>query len=61
MVSKDPKCHTYCVRNTCTGQEIVFHRNLPLQVNFLPIEMEELESYFVDDSEPSQEQSDEPT
>lgn len=34
VVSKDPKCHIYCVRNTCTGQKKVVHRNLLLQVNF---------------------------
>lgn len=61
MVSEDPKCHTYCVRNTYTGQEKVVHRNLLLQVNFLPTEAEELESSLADDSEQCQEQSDIPT
>ncbi len=44
VVSKDPRCHTFRVKNTSTGQEKVVHRNLMLQANFLPLEVEENES-----------------
>lgn len=40
VVSKDPKCHTYRVKNTVTGQEKVVHRNLLLKANFLPLEVD---------------------
>ncbi|XP_076851142.1 uncharacterized protein LOC143501754 [Brachyhypopomus gauderio] len=47
VVSKDPQCHTYCVRSNRTGQEKVVHRNLMLQVNFLPFDTDrEVESSF---------------
>lgn len=60
VISKDPKCHIYRVRNTCTGQEKVVHRNLLIQANFLPIEIEgEVEPSFDDESELSNEQSEE--
>lgn len=38
VVFKNPRCHTYRVRNTSTGQEKVVHRNLMLQASFLPVE-----------------------
>lgn len=53
VVSKDPRCHTYRVKNTSTGQEKVVHRNLMLLANFLPFEEREDES-FHDDSLTSQ-------
>lgn len=60
VVSKDPRCHTYRVKNISTGQEKVVHRNLMLQANFLPLEEgENEEESFHDDSLTSQEQSDE--
>lgn len=53
VVSKDARCHTYCVKNTRTGQEKVVHLNLMLQANFLPHKAEDDECY--DDSLSSQE------
>lgn len=41
VVSKDHKCHIYRVRNTCTGQEKAVNRNLLLQANFLPLEIDD--------------------
>lgn len=38
VLSVDPRCHTYRIKNTRTNQEKVVHRNLILQSNFLPIE-----------------------
>ncbi|RXN37938.1 Retrovirus-related Pol polyprotein from transposon 412 [Labeo rohita] len=52
VVALNPQCHTYRIRNTHTGQEKTVHRNLLLQANFLPIEVEELEPSFSGDSEP---------
>uniref|UniRef100_A0A3B1JBI6 Gypsy retrotransposon integrase-like protein 1 n=1 Tax=Astyanax mexicanus TaxID=7994 RepID=A0A3B1JBI6_ASTMX len=57
VVSKDPKCHTYRVRNTNTGQEKVVHRNLMLQVNFLPFDTDAGVEPSFDDSESSREQA----
>ncbi|XP_019220262.1 uncharacterized protein LOC106098742 [Oreochromis niloticus] len=58
VVSKNPTCHTYRIRNTKSGQEKVVHRNLLLQANFLPIESEgEPEMSFASESELGQEQS----
>lgn len=55
VVSKDSKCHTYRIRHHSTGQERVVHRNLLLQANFLPVEVEqEIESSFDSGSEPIQ-------
>uniref|UniRef100_A0A9J7ZL63 Gypsy retrotransposon integrase-like protein 1 n=1 Tax=Cyprinus carpio carpio TaxID=630221 RepID=A0A9J7ZL63_CYPCA len=48
VVSKDPRCHTYRVKNTSTGQEKVVHRNLMLHANFLPLEEGENESFHDD-------------
>ncbi|KAL1248014.1 hypothetical protein QQF64_023390 [Cirrhinus molitorella] len=58
VVSKDPRCHTFRVRNTSTGQEKVVHPNLMLQANFLPLQQEENESCH-EGSLFSQKQSDE--
>lgn len=56
VISKDSKCHTYRIRHPSTGQEKIVHRNLLLQANFLPVEVEyERESTFDSGSEPSQE------
>ncbi len=52
VVALNPQCHTYHIRNTHSGQEKTVHRNLLLQANFLPIEVEEFEPLFSDDSEP---------
>lgn len=38
VVSVDPRCHTYQIKNIRTNQEKVDHRNLILQGNFLHIE-----------------------
>lgn len=46
VVARDPKCHTYRVKNTTSGHEKVVHRNLLLYANFLPLELE-------DEDEPS--------
>ncbi|MGL4601957.1 MAG: hypothetical protein ACRCVE_10885, partial [Plesiomonas sp.] len=53
VVALNPQCHTYRIRNTHTGQEKTVHRNLLLQANFLPIEVEEVEPSFSDSSEPA--------
>lgn len=58
VISKNPTCHTYRIRNVKSGQEKVVHRNLLLQANFLPIESEgEPEMSFASESELGQEQS----
>lgn len=55
VVSKDPKCHTYRIKNTISRQEKVVHRNLILQASFLPVEVEqEVEPSFDSGSEQSQ-------
>ncbi|KAI7804446.1 hypothetical protein IRJ41_010397 [Triplophysa rosa] len=48
VVASNPQCHTYRVRNVSTGQEKVVHRNLLLQVNFLPVMAEEIKPSFSD-------------
>ncbi|XP_056585740.1 uncharacterized protein LOC130407103 [Triplophysa dalaica] len=48
VVASNPQCHTYRVRNVSTGQEKVVHRNLLLQVNFLPVRADEIEPEFSD-------------
>ena len=55
VVSRDPKCHTYRIRNTSSGCEKVVHRNRLLCANFLPLELEEedVESSFIESSESS--------
>ncbi|KAK0139129.1 Transposon Ty3-I Gag-Pol polyprotein [Merluccius polli] len=55
VVSRDPKCHTYRIRNTSSGCEKVVHRNRLLCANFLPLESEEedVESSFIESSESS--------
>lgn len=54
VVALNPQCHTYRIRNTHTGQEKTVHRNLLLQANFLPIEVEVVEPSFSDCSEPAE-------
>lgn len=44
VVSRDPRCHTYCIKNTRTGREKVVHRNLLLCANFMLFELEEDEN-----------------
>nr|XP_061829293.1 uncharacterized protein LOC133614990 [Nerophis lumbriciformis] len=54
VVSRDPRCHTYRIRNTCSGHERVVHRNRLLCVNFLPLKLEneeDVESSFTESSE----------
>ena len=60
VVSADPRCHTYRVRNTSNGQERVVHRNLLLLANFLPIETENGvdESFLSESCESRNEQDD---
>lgn len=53
VVFKDPKCQTYRVRNTSTGQEKVVYRNLMLQASFLPVEEGQHEHLYFEDSESS--------
>ncbi|KAK0139547.1 Transposon Ty3-I Gag-Pol polyprotein [Merluccius polli] len=54
VVSRDPKCHTYRIRNTSSGCEKVVHRNRLLCANLLPLELEEdVESSFIESSESS--------
>lgn len=38
VVARDPKCHTYCIKNTTNGK--VVHRNLLLCANLWPLELE---------------------
>lgn len=52
VVALNHQCHTYRIRNTHTGHEKTVHRNLLLQANVLPIEVEEVEPSFSDGSEP---------
>uniref|UniRef100_A0A3B3SR39 Integrase catalytic domain-containing protein n=1 Tax=Paramormyrops kingsleyae TaxID=1676925 RepID=A0A3B3SR39_9TELE len=60
VVSKDPKCHVYHIRNTSSGHVKVVHWNLLLQANFLPLEAEAGdECSFISESEVSQVQSEE--
>ncbi|KAI4904009.1 hypothetical protein NFI96_005422 [Prochilodus magdalenae] len=62
VVSTDPRCHTFRIRNTATGQERVVHRNLLLQASFLPIETEDAIEPLCDDaSETCHELSELPT
>ncbi|XP_053339424.1 uncharacterized protein LOC128510904 [Clarias gariepinus] len=44
VVAMNPQCHIYRICNTKTGQEKTVHRNLLLQANFLPLELEEHET-----------------
>lgn len=37
VVARDPKCHTYRIKNIASGREKVVHRNLLLCANFLPL------------------------
>lgn len=41
VVGLNPQCHIYRIHNTKTGQEKTVHRNLLLQANFLPLELED--------------------
>ncbi|KAI2645406.1 Retrovirus-related Pol polyprotein [Labeo rohita] len=43
VVALNPQCHIYQIRNTKTGHERTVNRNLLLQANFLPLELEEPE------------------
>ena len=54
VVSRDPKCHTYRIKNTTSGYEKVVHRNLLLCANFLPLDLEdEVEPSFAESTESS--------
>lgn len=55
VVARDPRCHTYHIKNTSSGHEKVVHRNLLLGVNFLPLDLEEedVEPSFAESTEPS--------
>lgn len=44
VVDRKPDTHTYRIRNPATGQEKVVHRNLLMLVNFLPVNVEHLQS-----------------
>lgn len=58
VVSRNPRCHTYCIKHPATGQMRTVHRNLLLQANFLPLEVEQSDkSSFDSGSEPSYAQS----
>jgi hypothetical protein len=63
VVSADPRCHTYRVRNTSNEQEKVVHRNLLLLANFLPIEIDKEvdESILSESCESGNEQDDSPS
>lgn len=41
VVARDPRCHTYRIKNTSNGHEKVVHRNRLLRANFLPLELED--------------------
>ncbi|KAJ8414524.1 hypothetical protein AAFF_G00037260 [Aldrovandia affinis] len=55
VVARDPKCHTYRIKNTSSGHEKVVHRNLLLCANFLPLELEDedVESSFAESADSS--------
>ena len=41
VVARDPRCHTYHIKNSSSGHEKVVHRNLLLRANFLPLDLED--------------------
>lgn len=48
VIAKNPRCHTYRIKHPVSGQERVVHRNLLLQANFLPVEVDQAEESSFD-------------
>uniref|UniRef100_A0A8C5FQQ6 Integrase catalytic domain-containing protein n=1 Tax=Gadus morhua TaxID=8049 RepID=A0A8C5FQQ6_GADMO len=60
VVSRDPRCHTYRIRNTSSGREKVVYRNRLLCANFLPLEVEDeedVDASFTESSESSHDEA----